>query len=98
MNPSAHPVSLRPRSPSLTAIGWLRLLAVTAPLLVIFFVLAALQESAAWIRGALGEAWRELRRTGATGTAGSVVFVPAEVWARADVAVRQDDEAAVNGR
>ena len=84
------------------AIRWLRLAAVTIPLLVVFFLLAAVQESAAWILGirrARGDAERGTPTTRVRDTAaGSVVFVPAEVWARADVAVRQDDEAAVNGR
>ena len=98
MNPPAHPVSIRPGGPSFSPLGWLRLGTVTVPQLVIFFVLAAVHESAAWIRSTLGEARRASGLTGATETAGSVVFVPAEVWTRSKVAVGQDDEAAVNGR
>lgn len=83
------------------AIGWLRLVTLTMPLLAIFFVMAAVQESAAWILGTLGaggKARHTLPLAGASARpAGSVIFVPAEVWARPDVAVRQDEEAAVNG-
>lgn len=102
MNGSDRPAANDQRRPSVVTLSWLRLATVTLPLLVVFFVLAAVQESVAVIRSALAvreDAGRGAPVVGVRGRAPrSVVFVPAEVWASPDVAVGQDDEAAVNGR
>lgn len=88
-----------PGSSTAGVLAWLRLGTITAPLLVVFFAIAAVED--AILRFA--RAGREGREQGPAARAerrqgGSAVLVPAEVWAQSGVAIRQDDEAAVDRR
>lgn len=80
-------------------IAWLRLGTVTVPLLLAFFAMAAVQDALQRV-ARIGSRGRDQGPAMAAGapSGASAVLVPAEVWARSGVPIREDDEASINRR
>jgi hypothetical protein len=80
-------------------LAWLRLGTVTAPLLVVFFAMAVVQDAQHRVVRIASRGRDQGPAMAADApSGGSAVLVPAEVWARSNVPVRQDEEASINRR